>query len=36
MVWFDAQPLALGETYLIKHAVRTARVKAVSSNIAWK
>jgi bifunctional enzyme CysN/CysC/sulfate adenylyltransferase subunit 1 len=27
VVWFDPQPMALGKTYLIKHAVRGARVK---------
>jgi sulfate adenylyltransferase large subunit len=30
VVWFDAQPLALGRSYLIKHAVRSARVKATA------
>ncbi len=28
VVWFDAQPLALGRTYLIKHNVHTSRAKA--------
>jgi bifunctional enzyme CysN/CysC/sulfate adenylyltransferase subunit 1 len=28
VVWFDEQPLALGRTYLVKHAVRSLRVKA--------
>ena len=30
VVWFDAQPLALGRSYLIKHAVKSARVKATA------
>jgi sulfate adenylyltransferase large subunit len=30
VVWFDAQPLVLGRTYLIKHAVRSARVKPMA------
>jgi sulfate adenylyltransferase large subunit len=30
VVWFDSQPMALGQTYLIKHAVRGARVKPVA------
>ena len=28
VVWFNAEPLALGRNYLIKHNVRTARAKA--------
>jgi sulfate adenylyltransferase subunit 1 len=32
VVWFDEQPLTLGRTYLIKHAVRNARVKPVEIN----
>ncbi|MBZ5645210.1 MAG: sulfate adenylyltransferase subunit CysN [Acidobacteriia bacterium] len=28
VVWFDAEPLAVGRTYLIKHSVRTSRAKA--------
>ena len=28
VVWFDEQPLALGRTYLVKHTVRSSRVKA--------
>jgi sulfate adenylyltransferase subunit 1 len=28
VVWFDEQPLALGRSYLVKHAVRSSRVKA--------
>ena len=27
MVWFNAEPLALGRSYLIKHAVRTTRAQ---------
>jgi sulfate adenylyltransferase large subunit len=30
VVWFDAQPMELGRTYLVKHAVRGARVKATA------
>src|SRR6185312_14255215 len=28
LVWFDLKPLELGHSYLLKHAVRTTRVKA--------
>ena len=28
VVWFDEQPLSLGRTYLVKHTVRSSRVKA--------
>jgi len=30
VVWFNAEPLVPGRTYLIKHAVRTSRAKATS------
>ena len=30
VVWFDEKPLVPGQTYLIKHAVRSARVQATS------
>ena len=30
VVWFDAEPLAPGRTYLIKHSVRTSRAKATA------
>jgi hypothetical protein len=30
VVWFDEKPLVPGRSYLIKHAVRSARVKATS------
>jgi sulfate adenylyltransferase subunit 1 len=29
VVWFNAQPLALGRNYLLKHTVRTTRAQAV-------
>ena len=30
VVWFNAEPLVPGRSYLIKHAVRTSRAKATS------
>jgi sulfate adenylyltransferase subunit 1 len=30
VVWFDAEPLVPGRTYLIKHSVRTSRAKATA------
>jgi bifunctional enzyme CysN/CysC len=30
VVWFDEKPLVPGKSYLVKHAVRSARVKATS------
>ena len=30
VVWFNAEPLVLGRTYLVKHSVRTSRAKATS------
>ena len=32
VVWFDEQPLSLGRTYLVKHAVRSSRVRPTGIN----
>jgi bifunctional enzyme CysN/CysC/sulfate adenylyltransferase subunit 1 len=32
VVWFDEQPMAVGKTYLVKHAVRSSRVRSTGIN----